>query len=410
MHIASIGIDLGKTTFHLVASMRASLLLASTVGFNGPLQIAVDEKTVQNYPNELPTYTELATAYARLGQYDKAIDAAKRGQPDDVVYYAALGQWYVSVQRFADAKNVVQQAQSRKLENGPLHLLLYAMAFLEGDTQEMQKQMSWLQALPGDKDQVLSIQADTESVAGHLSQAHVLINQAVEFALKTNDDKEGTALLLGNSALREAEFGDLVHARQDSVRALKLAPKSRGIEAEAALALAMAGDAESAKSAQQDLKERVPSDTQVQSLWLPTIAAQLALGQRKPAAALDLLQKATQFELGYLPNGQASSCLHTVYVRGQAYLAQGDGPAAAVEFQKILDHNGIVWNCQTAALAHLGLARANALESRSDQGPSADAARTRARVAYHDFFALWKDADRDIPILQRAKAEYESLR
>jgi serine/threonine protein kinase/tetratricopeptide (TPR) repeat protein len=227
------------------ATEHESLIISGIYqfGVNGDLERAIEayEKTVQNYPNELPTYTELATAYARLGQYDKAIDAGKRGQPDDVVYYAALGQWYVSVQRFADAKNVVQQAQLRKLESGPLRLLLYAMAFLEADAQEMQKQMSWLQALPGDKDQVLSIQADTESVAGHLSKAGALINQAVEFALKTNDDKEGAALLLGNSALREAEVGDLVHARQDSVRALKVAPKSRGIEAEAALALAMAG-------------------------------------------------------------------------------------------------------------------------------------------------------------------------
>ncbi|MBZ5596693.1 MAG: protein kinase [Acidobacteriia bacterium] len=395
------------------ATERESLIISGIYqfGVNGDLESAIEayKKTIQNYPNELPTAVELATAYARLGKYDKAIDIMTRRQLDDVNYYEGLGRWYVSVQRFADAKNAVQQAQSRKLDSGPLRLLLYAMAFLEGDAHEMQEEMSWLKALPGATDQVSSIQADTESVAGHLSKADTLINQAVEFALKTNDDREGAGLLLGNSALREAEFGDLVHARQDSVRALKVAPGSRVSEVEAALALAMAGDAESARSVQQDLKERFPSDTQVQSLWLPTIAAQVALGQPRPAAAIDLLQNATQFELGYLPNGQATSCLHTVYVRGQAYLVQGDGRAAAGEFQKILDHNGIVWNCPTGALAHLGLARANALQARTEQGAAADAARTRALAAYQDFFTLWKDADPDIPILKQAKVEFAKL-
>jgi len=158
-----------------------------------------------------------------------------------------------------------------------------------------------------------------------------------------------------------------------------------------------------AQSLRQELDKRYPLNTQVQSLWLPTIDAQMELAGRKPAAAIVRLQAATRMELG------VESCLYPVYVRGEAYLAAGQGNAAAGEFQKILDHSGIVWGCPTGALAHLGLARANALEAGTEEGVAADAARARALSAYRDFFALWKDADPDIPILRQAKAEYAKL-
>jgi len=103
------------------------------------------------------------------------------------------------------------------------------------------------------------------------------------------------------------------------------------------------------------------------------------------------------------------SCLYPTYIRGEAYLAAGQGTEAATEFQKIIDHSGIVWNCWTGALAHLGVARANALQSRNSQGADADSARIRALAAYKDFLTLWKDADPDIPILKQAKAEYAKL-
>jgi hypothetical protein len=158
------------------------------------------------------------------------------------------------------------------------------------------------------------------------------------------------------------------------------------------------------------LGKRFPLDTQMQSLWLPAIHAQLALnGDRKnPASALNDLQAAAPIELGNIPFDSNVSCLYPVYVRGEAYLAAGQGSAAA-EFQKILDHSGIVWNCWTGALAHLGVARANALQARTSQGADADAARVRALAAYKDFLTLWKDADPDIPILKEAKAEYAKL-
>jgi eukaryotic-like serine/threonine-protein kinase len=147
----------------------------------------------------------------------------------------------------------------------------------------------------------------------------------------------------------------------------------------------------------------------MQSLWLPAIQAQLALHRKNPTLALTALQAATPIELGDSGFVLNFSCLYPVYVRGEAYLAVGQGSAAAAEFQKILDHSGIVWNCWTGALAHLGVARANALQSKTSQGADADAARVRALAAYKDFLTLWKDAEPDIPILKEAKAEYAKL-
>jgi tetratricopeptide (TPR) repeat protein len=159
-----------------------------------------------------------------------------------------------------------------------------------------------------------------------------------------------------------------------------------------------------------DLKKRFPLHTQIQSLWLPAIDAQLALSEKNPAKAIDDLQTALPpIEFALIPFAANISCLYPTYIRGDAYLSAGNGSAASREFDKILDHTGIVWNCWTAALAHLGDARANALESRTLQGAEADAARARAMAAYKDFLTLWKDADLDIPIYKEARAEYAKL-
>jgi hypothetical protein len=171
----------------------------------------------------------------------------------------------------------------------------------------------------------------------------------------------------------------------------------------------MAGDTARAESLAQDLGKRFPLDTQMQSLWLPAIQAQVALDKKNTASALITLQAASRIELGNIPFLNNISCLYPTYVRGEAYLAGGQGKAAAAEFQKILDHSGIVWNCWTGAVAHLGVARANVLQSKTSQGADADAARVRALAAYKDFLTLWKDADPDIPILKEAKAEYAKL-
>ena len=223
------------------------------------------------------------------------------------------------------------------------------------------------------------------------------------------DSKENGAIWQAIAAQREAAYGNPTEARHSAEKSLKLAPTSQGVEVEAALAFALASDTARVESLAQDLGKRFPLDTQMQALWLPAIQAQLALDRKNPAAALTVLQAASAIELGNIQFADNSSCLYDVYVRGEAYLAAGQGSSAAAEFQKIIDHSGIVWNCWTGALAHLGVARANVLQAKGSQGAVADAARVRALAAYKEFFALWKDGDPDIPILRQAEAEYAKL-
>jgi len=171
----------------------------------------------------------------------------------------------------------------------------------------------------------------------------------------------------------------------------------------------MAGDAAKAEALAKSLDERYPLDTQMQSLWLPAIRAQLALQRNDGNGALALLQAALPLEFANINFLNNLSCLYPTYIRGEAFLVAGQGNSASAEFQKIIDHSGMVWNCWTGALAHLGIARANALQAKNSQGADADAARTRALAAYKNFLALWKDADPDIPIDKQAKSEFEKL-
>ena len=211
------------------------------------------------------------------------------------------------------------------------------------------------------------------------------------------DNRESGARELEGHAQREAVFGNTVKAKQTAERGLKLDASSQGVEVEGALALALARDTGRAEAIVQDLNRRFPLDTQVQLLWLPAIRAQVALNQWKPAEALHDLGAASPIETGDIQFITNVNCLCSYYVRGEAYLASGEGLAAAREFQRIIDHGGMVWNCWTGAMARLGLARANALQSRTSKGADADAARVHALAAYKDFLTLWKGADPNIP-------------
>ncbi|MGD0509940.1 MAG: hypothetical protein ABSA27_19230 [Terriglobales bacterium] len=254
----------------------------------------------------------------------------------------------------------------------------------------------------------LALASDTEAYAGHLGNAEKLTQRAIETAIRA-DNKEAAAVWQTIAAQRQAVYGNPARARKEAEQALKLAPESQGVEPEAALAFAWAGDGARAESLAQDLGKRFPLDTQIQSIWLPAIRAQVALTQRKPTVALAQIQGPSTIELGNIQTVANGSCLYNLYIRGDALLAVGKGADAAAEFQRLIDHSGIVWNCWTGALAHLGVARANTLQSRTSQGADADAARTRALAAYKDFLTLWKDADPGIPILKEAKAEYAKL-
>jgi eukaryotic-like serine/threonine-protein kinase len=273
----------------------------------------------------------------------------------------------------------------------------------------MAEQQQWFAGKPEHENFGISLASDTEAYAGHLGKARELTKRSVDSALRA-DSKETGAIWQENAALREAAFGNAGEAKQAAAEGLKIVPTSQSVEVEAALAFAMAGDAARAESMARDLNERFPLDTQMQSLWLPPIRGQLALDSKNPADALHALRAAAvPIELGQIGFVANLSCLYPTYLRGGAYLAAGQGNAAEAEFQKILDHGGIVWNCWTGALAHLGVARANALQAKASQSADADAARVRALAAYKDFLALWKEADANIPILKQAKAEYSKL-
>jgi DNA-binding winged helix-turn-helix (wHTH) protein/tetratricopeptide (TPR) repeat protein len=369
------------------------------------------QEKIQSYPREDPAYVNLGIVYALQGQHEKAAEITRQAvrlAPDAVSEYEDLANYALAMQRFDETRRIIHEAQSRKLDDYLLRNVVYALGFLASDSAAMAEQQQWFAGKPEFENVGLALASDTEAYGGHLGKARELTKRAVDSANRA-DSKENGAVWQANAALLQAAYGDDAGARQSAAAALKLAPESRGVESEAALAFALAGDMKRADSLAQDLGKRYPLDTQMQSLWLPAIQAQLALDKKNPALALSTLQAASPIEFGYVPFVMNISCLYHVYIRGEAYLATGQGSPAAAEFQKILDHSGIVWNCWTGALAHLGVARANALESSTSQGAEADAARGRALAAYKDFLTLWKDADPDIPILKQAKVEYAKL-
>src|SRR5271157_3470985 len=369
------------------------------------------QEWVESYPRESAAYNNLAGVFDLQGQYEKAAEMVRQAlriEPDWVGGYESLANCALAVQRPDEARQIIHQAQTRKMDDFAFHNALYALAFLGADSAAMAEQQRWFAGQPEYENSGLALASDTEAYGGHLGKARELTKRAVDSAIRA-DSKENGAIYLANAALQQAAYGNPAEARQTAAGALKLAPASQGAESEAALAFAMAGDTARVESLAQDLGKQFPLDTQMQSLWLPAIQAQLSLDRKNPTAALNTLQAASRIELGNIPFGNTTSCLYHVYVRGEAYLATGQGRAAAAEFQKILDHNGIVVNCWTGALAHLGVARANALQSRTSQGADADAARVRALTAYKDFLTLWKDADLDVPILKAAKTEYAKL-
>jgi eukaryotic-like serine/threonine-protein kinase len=368
------------------------------------------QESIENYPRSAGAYIDLGNVYALKGQYEKAAEITRQAlrlKPDLSYCYTNLANYALELQRFDEARQIINQAQARKMDSEEFHSILYALAFLGADSPAMMEQQQWFAGKP-EENLGLSLASDTEAYGGHLRKARELTKRAVDSAMRSDSTEKG-AIWRATAAQWEAAYGNTREGRQSAAGALKLAPKSQGVESEAAFAFAMVGDAERAESLVQDLGKRFPLDTQMQLLWLPAIKAQLALEKKNPAVALDVLQSASAIELGNIQFVNNDSCLYPTYVRGEAYLAAGEGRAAAFEFQKILDHSGIVWNCWTGALARLGVARGHALQSRTSQGADADAARVRALAAYKDFLTLWKDADPDIPILKQGKVEYARL-
>jgi serine/threonine protein kinase/tetratricopeptide (TPR) repeat protein len=414
--------ELGRATeyftkaFHLRehASEREKLSITASYydDVTGQLDKAVqsNQEMTAAYPRSFAAHGNLGFLYMEQGQYEKArasLNESLRLAPDKLASYDNLTSDQLALQGFDEARQTIQQEQMRKLDDSSLHMALYALAFLRSDSPSMAEQQQWFMGKP-EEEAGLSLASDTEAYAGLLSKARELSSRSADSAIRA-DTKESGAITLENSALREAAFGNLTDAKQTATKGLKIAPTSPGAAVEAALAYAMAGDGARAESLSQDLNKRFPLNTQMQSLWLPVIQAQLALKRKNPPEAIGDLHAAILIEFGTIPFINNVSCLYHTYIRGEAYLAAGQGKESAAEFQKILDHSGIVWNCWTGALAHLGVARANALQAKTSQGTDADAARVRALAAYKDFLTLWKDADPDIPLLIAAKSEYAKL-
>jgi len=345
----------------------------------------------QLYPRDYTPYNNGAVQYCAIGQFEKCLEDAQeamRRAPDQPFPYTVLSQAYVSLDRYAEARAVIEQGLARKVGSVDLHFSLYGIAALEGNTAEMQKEAGQFKGRP-EESGMLAFQGQAAAYLGRLREGRELVRQATEMAERSNL-REIAAMFLSDGAVAEAAVGNFVRGREEAARALAIA---RGADAlgNAAIALAIAGEENQARPLIDEVSKRFPKATLVNNVFLPTVRATLEIKRGKPGAAVQLLEAATPFELS---NGMGA-----LYVRGLAYLRLSDGPAAAAQFRKILAHKGVAGSSLTYPLSYVGLARAYHL--------SGDDA--KSRQAYQDFFALWKDADPDVPVLQAAKAEYEKI-
>ena len=352
----------------------------------------------QTYPRDDLAYQSLGFISADLGHWEKALEAflAALSLEHNSANYLNLGMAYTALNRLDEAEVVYKQAEERKLEHEFLLQNRYWLAFLKGDAAQMARLVSAAMGRPGAEDLLMATQADTEGWYGELKNAHELTQRAIDSAQR-NDAKESAAVYQVAAALREVESGNRERGRSEANAALKLAP-NRDVQAMAALVLARAGDTAGARRLAAVLDKTFPLDTLVQRYWLPTIRAAVTLEHKDPVRAIALLKVTSTIELGEPTNITVALC--PVYLRGEAYLMLRDAKKAAAEFQKFIDHRGVVINFPWGALARLGLARAYAM-----QGDTA-----KAGAEYQEFLTFWKDADPDVPIFKEAKAKYDQLK
>jgi eukaryotic-like serine/threonine-protein kinase len=358
------------------------------------------EQWAHAYPRDEVPPTNLGVLYTYLGDYPKGLEQAEAAfklNPSGLNYTNLIGS-YIALNRLDEARTLAAEAQAHKLDSGYLRLILYQLAFLKGDTPQMAEQIAWAHGKEGIEDALLAMSSDTAAYQGQLRKADELTRQAATLAQRA-DEKETAAIYIAQGALHQGLFGNSAEAKKQATAALAIS-NGRDVQFLAATALALAGDGAKAESLAEDFNKRFPKDSLVNFLYLPVIRAQIALGKHDAAKALALLRSDATYELGQTGSGAITAALYPVYVRGLAYLQAGQGKEAAAEFQKIMDARGVVINGPNGAAAYIGLARAYAL-----QGDTA-----KARVAYQNFFALWKDADPDVPILLQAKAEYTKLK
>jgi tetratricopeptide (TPR) repeat protein len=307
-------------------------------------------------------------------------------------YNLAVNNAYLG--RFDEAENTLRLAAGRGLEIDEFLMMQYDIAFLNGDAPGMAQTAAQAHQRSGADTWVADKQASALAYSGQLRQARVSTQQAINRAIQ-GGQPERAALWQAGASLREAWFGNTLEATKYANDALKLSNNSE-VEYGAALAFAIVGDSR-ARALASDLEKRFPENTVVRFSYLPVIRARIALNRRDASGAINTLQVAAPYEFG--ASHELLGALYPVYMRGEAFLEAGQGAQAIVEFQKILDHRGVVVSDPIGTLAHLQLARAFA--SSGDK--------IKSRAAYTDFFTLWRDADREIPLLVRAKSEYANL-
>jgi len=359
------------------------------------------ESWVKTYPRVLQAPTLLSGAYANLGKYERSVELARRAltiDPDFPFDYPTLAWSLLFLERYREAESTVRDAAERKIVTPDLLVLPYVIAFYRGDRAAMERAASAAKASTEAADWMTYTEASVLAYSGHLQQARARIRQAMNLSQQAHQP-ERAGMFQAGGAVREAFFGNDREDRESASAALDLS-RSRDVEYGAAFALAVSGDAAGSQALAKDLEERFAEDTCVKFTYLPVHRALLALTQRDPSTAIEQLHAAAPYDLavpcsgfGYFGN------LYAPYVRGQAFLSAHRYAEAATEFQKILDHPGIVFTDPVRTLARLQLGRS--LASAGDK--------VKARAAYDDFLALWKEADQDIPVLKQAKAEYTKL-
>jgi hypothetical protein len=353
----------------------------------------------QTYPREEEPPESLWIAYSLMGDYPKANAAAFQafqinpGSGNNAVNLAYSYQW---IDQLEKAKATLIDARSHNVDSPWDPLLLYMVAFLQRDASAMQQDVIAAAGKPGVDDQILFLQSETAAYRGQYSSAFDLARRAADSAQRV-DEKETAAEYLSHDAIRQALAGDAARARQESQAALAMS-NSKNTSAFSAIALGLAGDSAQAARLAEFLNKKFPEDTNVQFNFLPMIRAAVALSAGDAKRAGDALSASNPYELAE-GNAAFTFALYPVYLRGEAFLAAKQGAAAASEFQKILDHAGVVGNEPIGSLAHLGVARAYAL--------AGDAPKSKS--AYEDFFALWNGADPDAALLKQARAEYAKL-
>jgi len=358
------------------------------------------ELWAQTYPRAEASLLALGVIYSSLGEYEKALittQEAVRLNSGNALSYGSLVGAYLQLYRLDESKATAQEAQAHHLDAPFTHVNLYEVDFLQHDAAGMEHEVARLMGKPGYEDVMLDLESDTAAYAGEFAKARELTRRAADSAQRA-DEKETAAAYTAEAAVREALVGNLGSAKQQAQAALALAD-SKDVKGISAIALGLAGDPTQAARLATDLGKRFPEDTIVRFDYLPMIYATVALERGEAGKAVEALVPAAPYELG-TTTPILSFAVYPAYLRGAAYLAARQGAAARGEFQKILDHPGAVVNEPIGALAHLGLGRAYALA-----GDSA-----KAKSAYQDFLALWKNADPDIPILIQAKAEYAKLK